>query len=83
MMLGLENEGPVNFVELVFMFLGLIGAALTYNFLFSTISELINYTTVESINIDDYFDAINYIDLDLDQYNEVKNFFNKTRKSRD
>jgi len=46
MMLGLENEGPVNFIELVFQFFGLIIAALTYNLLFSSISELINYITV-------------------------------------
>jgi hypothetical protein len=65
MMLGLENEGPVNFIELVFMVLMLVIAALTYNLLFSSVSELINYLRETSIDINDYHDAIVYIDLEL------------------
>ena len=82
MMLGLENEGPVNIFELIFQFFMLISAALTYNLLFSSVGELLNTLVEKSINIHDYHDSIAYINLDLNTYNEVKNFFNKTRKSR-
>ena len=82
MMLGLENEGPVNTFELIFQFFMLISAALTYNLLFSSVAELLNTLVEKSINIHDYHDSIAYINLDLNTYNEVKNFFNKTRKSR-
>jgi len=60
MMLGLENEGPVNVTELIYIFFSYMLSSLAYNFLFSEISIQINSLeeAAKTSNIHDYFDAI-------------------------
>ena len=59
-MLGLDNLGPNNVVQLTYYIVALVISSLTYNLLFSGISGLISYLSEsrKDVEIHEYYDAI-------------------------